>query len=78
MKNNKKNKCEFVIATPPCQGMSLAGKQDKNDKRNYLIKYVIEFIKQTQPKNIIIENVPQILTTKIPNNNIFERERERR
>ena len=65
----KKNNCEFLIATPPCQGMSVAGKRDKNDKRNFLIKYVIDFIKKTQPKNIIIENVPQILKTKININN---------
>ncbi len=65
IKNYKKNNCEFLIATPPCQGMSVAGKRDKNDKRNFLIKYVIDFIKKTQPKNIIIENVPQILKTKI-------------
>lgn len=61
----KKNKCEFLIATPPCQGMSVAGKMDKNDIRNKLIIQVIDFIKITQPKNIIIENVAQILHTHI-------------
>jgi len=55
------NKCEFLIATPPCQGMSQAGKMDENDPRNYLIIKVIEFIKKTLPNNIIIENVPMIL-----------------
>ncbi|WP_339030536.1 DNA cytosine methyltransferase [Spiroplasma endosymbiont of Cantharis nigra] len=53
----KENNCEFLIATPPCQGMSIAGKMDKKDIRNQLVKYVIEFIKIVQPKNIIIENV---------------------
>ena len=65
----KKNNCEFLIATPPCQGMSNAGKKNKNDKRNLLITYVIEFIKLVSPKYIIIENVPQILKTKIIVNN---------
>lgn len=57
----KQNNCNFLIATPPCQGMSQAGKMDKNDKRNYLIIDTINFIKETKPDNIIIENVPQIL-----------------
>lgn len=56
-----RNDCDFLMATPPCQGMSIAGKMDKNDPRNSLIIYTIEFIKQTLPSNILIENVPQIL-----------------
>jgi len=55
------NDCDFLMATPPCQGMSVAGKMDENDPRNSLIIYTIEFIKKTRPSNIIIENVPQIL-----------------
>lgn len=55
------NNCDFLMATPPCQGMSVAGKMDENDSRNSLIIYTIEFIKKTLPSNIIIENVPQIL-----------------
>ena len=57
----KKYDCDFLMATPPCQGMSVAGKMDENDPRNSLIIYTIEFIKKTMPSNIIIENVPQIL-----------------
>ena len=37
IKSAKKEKCNLVIATPPCQGMSVAGKMDKNDPRNTLI-----------------------------------------
>ncbi|MDR1819359.1 MAG: DNA cytosine methyltransferase [Methanobrevibacter sp.] len=55
------NNCEFLISTPPCQGMSQAGKMDENDERNYLIIHTINFIKKTLPDNIIIENVPQML-----------------
>lgn len=43
---SKKNNVDFIIATPPCQGMSLAGKMDKFDKRNQLIYYAIEVIKK--------------------------------
>lgn len=45
--------CDFLMSTPPCQGMSQAGKMDKNDPRNALIIHTIEFIKQTLPSNII-------------------------
>lgn len=61
----KKYNCDFLLATPPCQGMSQAGKMDKNDERNKLIIDTVKFIKQTQPSNIIIENVPQILNFSI-------------
>ena len=54
-------KCSFLIATPPCQGMSIAGKMNKDDPRNKLIINVIDFIKETEPENIIIENVANIL-----------------
>jgi len=59
----KKQKCEFLLATPPCQGMSIAGKMAEDDPRNSLIKYVIEFAKKLKPKHILIENVPQMLRT---------------
>ena len=56
---------DFVIATPPCQGMSLAGKMEPLDERNQLIYYAIEIIKKIKPKYILLENVPQLLKTKI-------------
>jgi len=61
----KKQKCDFLLATPPCQGMSIAGKMKKDDPRNSLIKFVIEFIKELQPTHILIENVVGILKTYI-------------
>ena len=57
----KEKGCNFLMATPPCQGMSVAGKMDKDDPRNKLIIKVIEFIKKTTPDNILIENVPGVL-----------------
>ena len=62
---SKKKEVEFIIATPPCQGMSCAGKKDPNDVRNFLIYYAIEAIKQIKPKFIILENVPMQNHTKI-------------
>lgn len=58
------NNCEFLIATPPCQGMSVAGKRDyENDTRNSLIIRVFDYIKKVSPNYIIIENVEQQLNT---------------
>lgn len=56
---------DLVMATPPCQGMSIAGKMDPLDERNHLIYYAVLIIKQLKPKYIFLENVPQLLTTKI-------------
>ena len=56
---------DFLIATPPCQGMSEAGLRLEFDPRNQLISYAIDAIKRIKPKYILLENVPKQLTTKI-------------
>jgi DNA (cytosine-5)-methyltransferase 1 len=63
LKASQKAKCDFLIATPPCQGMSLAGKMHENDPRNSLIKYVVKLTQELEPTNILIENVPKVLNT---------------
>jgi DNA (cytosine-5)-methyltransferase 1 len=63
LKEAKEQKCEFILATPPCQGMSIAGKMREDDPRNSLIKYVVKFIKDLQPLYVIIENVSGMLKT---------------
>lgn len=65
IKEAKREKCDFIMATPPCQGMSTAGKMLKDDPRNRLIISVVEAIKAIKPKFVIIENVAEILSTKI-------------
>ena len=55
----------FIIATPPCQGMSRHGKRDDYDLRNQLIYYAIEIIKEVKPEVVLLENVPRQLTTSI-------------
>ena len=55
----------FVLATPPCQGMSEAGKREEFDERNQLISYAVDCILRIKPDFAVIENVPQALTTKI-------------
>jgi DNA (cytosine-5)-methyltransferase 1 len=56
---------DIIMATPPCQGMSTAGQQKKDDHRNNLIIPTIKFIQQIQPKYVFIENVSRFLKTSI-------------
>lgn len=55
----------FVIATPPCQGMSEAGLRLEFDPRNQLVYYAVDVIKRVKPRFALLENVPKQLTTKI-------------
>ena len=55
----------FILATPPCQGMSEAGNRLEFDERNQLITYAVDVINRVHPEFAIIENVPTILHTKI-------------
>ena len=65
VRESKKRGVNFVIATPPCQGMSVAGNRDDADPRNQLIYYAIEIIKELKPEFVLLENVPRQLKTKI-------------
>lgn len=58
-------KVNFVMATPPCQGMSMAGNRFEFDIRNELIYYAVDVIQRIKPEFALIENVPTILKTKI-------------
>lgn len=58
----RSSKVRFLIATPPCQGMSTLGKREYfGDKRNSLIHYTIKAIRDLWPDYILIENVPKFL-----------------
>lgn len=58
-------KVDMLIATPPCQGMSCAGRKDPKDPRNFLVYYAVEAIKKIKPRFVIIENVPMQQHTQI-------------
>lgn len=60
---------KFLLATPPCQGMSSLGKKDYiDDQRNYLIFAVLKIIDILDLDVIIIENVPKFLKLFFPYN----------
>ena len=62
---SKMKSVDFIIATPPCQGMSIAGKEEPHDPRNYLVTYAVDAIRELRPKYAFMENVFMQLQTYI-------------
>lgn len=54
---SKLNDIDLVVGGPPCQGFSVAGKMDLNDKRSQLIWSYAKVIETVKPKAFIMENV---------------------
>lgn len=49
---------DIIVGGPPCQGFSLTGTRNFDDKRNQLYLSMIESVKVLKPKAFLIENVP--------------------
>lgn len=62
---SKKLNINFILATPPCQGMSTAGQMKEDDPRNTLIIKAMDAFKELLPEFMLIENVPQMFKTSI-------------
>ena len=55
---------DVLIATPPCQGMSVANHKKKDElKRNSLVVESIKMAQQIKPKFFVFENVRAFLTS---------------
>lgn len=55
---------DVLIATPPCQGMSVANHKKKDElKRNSLVVESIKMVDEIKPKFFIFENVRAFLTS---------------
>lgn len=52
---------DVLIAGPPCQGFSTAGKRLLNDERNHLVTLTAELALRISPKVLVVENVPGVL-----------------
>ncbi|WP_298743974.1 DNA cytosine methyltransferase [uncultured Microbacterium sp.] len=48
---------DVIVGGPPCQGFSMLGKRDVEDKRNYLWQEYAATILRAQPKYFVVENV---------------------
>lgn len=67
---NRGKNLDVIIGGPPCQaysviGRSRTGSNNNNDKRHYLYKLYVEFLKKYKPKVFVFENVPGIYTAKM-------------
>lgn len=64
-KNEKISRVDVVIATPPCQGMSVANhKKNENEiVRNSLVVESIKIIKKINPRFFVFENVAAFMKT---------------
>lgn len=53
---------DVICGGPPCQGFSVAGLRRPDDPRNQLFREYIRIVRHLQPKFLVMENVPGILT----------------
>lgn len=60
----KKNvKLDVLVGGPPCQGFSVAGPRDMNDKRNTLYTAMVKLAERVKPQVVVLENVPGMVQT---------------
>jgi DNA (cytosine-5)-methyltransferase 1 len=57
---NWNGEIDVIIGGPPCQGFSVAGKQDVNDERSQLVLKFINLVVELNPLMFVMENVPAI------------------
>ena len=61
---SKKNiDLDVLVGGPPCQGFSIAGPRDMNDKRNSLYTAMVKLAERVKPKAVVLENVPGMIQT---------------
>lgn len=70
------DRIDVIIATPPCQGMSVANHKKTHNEinRNSLVVESVELIKEINPRFFILENVASFYKTGCvdKNGNVFE------
>lgn len=54
---------DVLVGGPPCQGFSIAGPRDMNDKRNSLYIAMVKLAERLKPQAIVLENVPGMIQT---------------
>lgn len=55
-------KVDIVLGGPPCEGFSMAGKRDPEDKRNTLFWQLLRISNIVKSRAIMMENVPGLLS----------------
>ena len=57
---------DCLIGGPPCQGFSRAGRREVMDPRNSLVFEFARLVLEIQPKSMVMENVPDIVSMITP------------
>ena len=52
---------DVLIGGPPCQGFSVAGPRNRNDKRNFLYEAMVKLTARAKPRAVLLENVPGLV-----------------
>jgi DNA (cytosine-5)-methyltransferase 1 len=61
--NLERGQLDVIVGGPPCQGFSInAPERFLEDPRNSLFKHYIRFLDEFEPKTLLIENVPGMLS----------------
>lgn len=59
-----KGELDLIAGCPPCQGFSTVGTKNEKDKRNDLVFEWLRFVKEFQPKTVMMENVKGLFEDK--------------
>lgn len=62
----RRGEVDCVFGGPPCQGFSRAGRRNVMDPRNSLVFDFARVVLEIQPKTLVMENVPDIVTMVTP------------
>ena len=62
----ERGELDIVVGGPPCQGFTYIGKRDTADPRNNLVYEFARLCVEMQPRTLIMENVPGIVSMKTP------------
>lgn len=52
---------DLLVAGPPCQGFSIAGKHNLKDDRNSLVFHFCRLVGELRPRYFVMENVPGLM-----------------
>ncbi|MGL4340225.1 MAG: DNA cytosine methyltransferase [Rhodoglobus sp.] len=59
----RKGQLDLIAGGPPCQGFSInAPKRSAEDRRNHLFREYLRFVKEFEPRAVLIENVPGLVS----------------
>lgn len=59
----RKGQLDLMAGGPPCQGFSInAPKRSSEDARNHLFREYLRFVDEFQPRAVLIENVPGLVS----------------